>query len=274
MTEIGPNKEQKTESKGDSAKAVESAAQSSLFGEFMQSMKYSAVQRPYDGLNQLAGHVFGYEPAARELVKAPPPAESGSAAWYAQQAGAGLATVGEVLVLHRGLRSLAPGVKGSSLALGETALTGRMTAESLALSAGIYEGFATVSRENNFYKDRLGAAFSSAASVYAFGKLHSEGGKLLASEKVAEKGALGLVQSYPRLAGAATGFGAGGAASFIGVEVRTRTLEGRWASMDEVKNGVAAGSLLGMAFGAGFKPVAVNPRGMMRDASLRPQKGP
>jgi hypothetical protein len=270
MAEISPNQEQKKESKEDSAKAVESAAQSSLFGEFMQSMKYSAVQRPYDGLNQLGGHIFGYEPTARELVKAPTPAESGSAAWYAQQAGAGLATFGEVLVLHRGLRSLAPGVKGSSLALGETALTGRMTAESLALSAGLYEGFTTVSRENNFYRDRLGTAFSSAASVYAFGKLHSEGGKLLASEK----GALGFVQSYPRLAGAATGFGAGGAASFIGVEGRTRTLEGRWASMDEVKNGVAAGSLLGMAFGAGFKPVSANPRGMMRDASLRPQKGP
>ncbi len=270
MTEISPKKEQMSEAPEDSAKAAASAAQSSLFSEFMQSMKYSAVQRPYDGLNQFGGHIFGYEPAARELVKAPAPAESGSAAWYAQQAGAGVATFGEVLVLHRGLRSLSPGLKGSSLALGETALTGRMTAESLALSSGIYEGFTTVSRENNFYRDRLGTAFSSAASVYAFGKLHSEGGKLLASEK----GALGLAQSYPRLASAATGFGAGGAAAFIGVESRARTLEGRWASMDEVKNGVAAGSLLGMAFGAGFKPVSPNPRGMMRDASLRPQKAP
>lgn len=234
-------------------------ASSSLFDEFYGALKYTAVQKTYDGVAQAVNHLGG-DMAPRQLVKAPDQKELYSKEWMAQTAGAGLATIAGVMAVHKGLSSLgkATGVAtGSARTFGEV-VVGRTTARSLALSGAVYEGLTAQSRDDNsFWKDRLINSGVAGASIYAAARLHSGMSDMARlSQPIFGKSAASMIER--QLSHGGIGFVAGAAGGAISAEGHSILGKGQLASARDLSTQCLTGGIMGGAFGLIGRPVDNN----------------
>lgn len=240
--------------------ASESENSTPLHQEFLQSLAYTAVQRPYDGISQAVNY-FGGDLAKRNFVEAPSAAEVGSARWIAQQAGAGVATIGEVMLLHRGMRFATAGLgahTASSLAITESAVTGRVTAGSLAAASAIYEGLVTKSG-SNFFGDRLENAALAGSTMYIMGKTQIGLQNLNGVRTLAAHMPEGISGTLGRqMLSGASGFLAGAAGGAFGAESSSLLNHGKLASTSELAEKTFSSALMGGLFGAATKPAFEN----------------
>lgn len=246
----------------DNTRIEPSAAENStpLHQEFLQSLAYTAVQRPYDGISQAVNY-FGGDLAKRNFVEAPSAADVGSAKWIAQQAGAGVATIAEVMLLHRGLRFGAAALgahTASSLAITESAVTGRVTAGSLATAGALYEGLVTKSG-SNFYGDRLENAAVAGSSLYLMGKTQLGLQNLNSVRNLAAHMPEGISGTLGRqMMNGASGFLAGAAGGAFGAESSSLFKHGKLASTSELAEKTISSAFMGGLFGAVTKPAFEN----------------
>ncbi|CAN5308157.1 hypothetical protein BH11CYA1_BH11CYA1_45860 [soil metagenome] len=233
---------------------------SPLYQEFFQSLAYSAIQKPYDGITQAVNYCGG-DLSQRNLVNAPEAAEMGSAKWIAQQAGAGAATFGEVMLLHRGMRfagNLIGAQTASSLAITESAMTGRVTAGSLATAGALYEGLVTKSG-NNFFGDRLENAALAGSSLYLMGKTQIGLQNLNGVKTLAAHMPEGISGTLGRqMINGASGFLAGAAGGAFSAEAGSFIKQGKFASTSELAEKTFSSAFMGGLLGAVTKPAFEN----------------
>lgn len=234
-------------------------ASSSLFDEFYGALKYTAVQKTYDGVSQAVNHLGG-DITPRQLVKAPDQKELYSKEWMAQTAGAGLATIAGVMAVHKGLSSIgnATGlVTGSARTFGE-AVVGRTTAGSLALSGAVYEGLTAQSKDDNsFWKDRLINSGVAGVSIYAAARLHGGMSDMAhLSQPIFGKNAASVIERQITHSG--IGFIAGAAGGVISAEGHSILGKGQLASARDLSTQSLTGGIMGGAFGLIGKPVDKN----------------
>lgn len=241
-------------------KASADNSNSPLLQEFWQSLKYTAIQQPYDGIAQAVNH-FGGNIAKRNLVDAPDVADVGSSQWIAQQAGSGVAKLGGVLLLHRGMSFAGAAIgarTASTVALGESVATGRITVGSLATAGGIYEGLFTKSGEN-FFTDRLGNAAIGGTSMYIMGKAQLGMQGLNSVKNLAGQLSEGLSGTVGRQAmNGATGFLAGAAGGAFSAETSSLLKHGKLASPSELAEKTFSSAVMGGVFGTVTKPAFEN----------------
>lgn len=249
---LRPEQDNAKDSKAEVTGADSSAP---LLQEFWQSLKYTAIQQPYDGISQAVNH-FGGNIAKRNLVDAPDVAEVGSSQWIAQQAGSGVAKLGGVLLMHRGMSfaGAAIGARASTVALGESLATGRVTAGSLATAGGLYEGLVTKSGEN-FWTDRLGNAGIGGSSMYIMAKTQMglqglNGVKTMASHL--PEGLSGTVGR--QLMNGTSGFLAGAAGGAFSAETSSLFKHGKLASSSELAEKTFSSAVMGGLFGTITRP--------------------
>jgi len=253
------------------AEAKSSAgSHSPLHEEFFRSLAYTAVQQPYDGVSQAINY-FGGNVAKRTFVEAPVAAEVGSSQWMAQQAGAGVAKVTEILLLHRGLR-FAGGALGantaSSLALTESAVTGRVTAGSLATAGALYEGLVTKSGDN-FFGDRMSNAAVAGTSMYLMGRSQLGLQNLGAVKSLAAHMPEGISGTLGRqMLNGATGFLSGGVGGAFAAEAGSLYKNGKFASASELSEKTFSSAIMGGAFGLVTRPVLENVSSSQRTGAL------
>jgi len=230
-------------------------ADSTLLHEFWQSLKYTTIQQPCDGVTQAINH-FGGNIAARTFVEAPRETEFGSADWVAQQAGAGLAKIAGIMVLHKGISFGAAALTrtATSLTLAES-VAGKVSLGSLSVSGGLYEGIFSKSRENSFWKDRIANSTVGGLTMYAMGKT-----------QLGLQGATGLSRMSPegftgiagrQLANSLTGFISGATGGAVGVEVGSLMKQGKFASKQELGEAMLTSGVGGATFGLVTKPMAL-----------------
>ncbi len=242
---------------------------SPLLQEFWQSLKYTAIQQPLDGISQAVNH-FGGNIAKHNLVDAPDVAEVGSSQWIAQQAGAGVAKLGGVLLLHRGMSfaGAAIGARATTVALGESVATGRVTVGSLATAGGLYEGLVTKSGEN-FWTDRLTNAGIGGSSMYLMGKTQLgfqglSGVKTLAAHL--PEGLSGTVGK--QLINGAGGFLSGAAGGAFSAETSSLLKHGKLANTSELAEKTLSSAVMGGVFGTVTKPSFENVPSTHRSGAL------
>ncbi len=253
---LRPEQENAQDTKAEAAAADSSAP---LLQEFWQSLKYTAIQQPYDGISQAVNH-FGGNIAKRNLVDAPDVAEVGSSQWIAQQAGSGVAKLGGVLLMHRGMSfaGAAIGARASTVALGESLATGRVTVGSLATAGGLYEGLVTKSGEN-FWTDRLGSAGIGGTSMYIMGKTQLGIQGLSSIKSMASHLPEGLSGTVGRqLMNGASGFLAGAAGGAFSAETSSLFKHGKLASTSELAEKTFTSAVMGGVFGTVTKPSVEN----------------
>lgn len=248
--------------------AVDSS--SPLLQEFWQSLNYTAIQQPYDGISQAVNH-FGGNIAKRNLVDAPDVAEVGSSHWIAQQAGSGVAKLGGVLLLHRGMSFAGAAIgarTASSVALGDSLATGRVTVGSLATAGGLYEGLVTKSGEN-FWSDRLGAAGIGGTSMYIMGKTQLGIQGLGGVKNIAGHMPEGLSGTVGRqLMNGASGFLAGAAGGAFSAEASSLFKHGKLASTSELAEKTFSSAVMGGLFGTITRNAAENVVSPQRTGAL------
>lgn len=249
---LRPEQDNAKDSKAEVTGADSSAP---LLQEFWQSLKYTAIQQPYDGISQAVNH-FGGNIAKRNLVDAPDSAEVGSSQWIAQQAGSGVAKLGGVLLMHRGMSfaGAAIGARASTVALGESLATGRVTAGSLATAGGLYEGLVTKSGEN-FWTDRLGNAGIGGTSIYIMAKTQIGLQGLNSVKTMASHLPEGLSGTVGRqLMSGASGFLAGAAGGAFSAETSSLFKHGKLASSSELAEKTFSSAVMGGLFGTITRP--------------------
>ncbi len=242
---------------------------SPLLQEFWQSLKYTAIQQPLDGISQAVNH-FGGNIAKHNLVDAPDVAEVGSSQWIAQQAGAGVAKLGGVLLLHRGMSfaGAAIGARATTVALGESVATGRVTVGSLATAGGLYEGLVTKSGEN-FWTDRLTNAGIGGSSMYLMGKTQLGFQGLSGVKSLAAQLPEGLSGSVGRqLINGAGGFLSGAAGGAFSAEASSLLKHGKLAGTSELAEKTFSSAVMGGVFGTVTKPSFENVASTHRTGAL------
>ncbi|MBP9090366.1 hypothetical protein KBI23_05000 [bacterium] len=263
---LRPEQDNSKDSKVEAAVADSSAP---LLQEFWQSLKYTAIQQPYDGISQAVNH-FGGNIAKRNLVDAPDVAEVGSSQWIAQQAGSGVAKLGGVLLMHRGVSfaGAAIGARASTVALGESVATGRVTVGSLATAGGLYEGLVTKSGEN-FWTDRLGSAGIGGTSMYIMGKAQIGIQGLSSIKSMASHLPEGLSGTVGRqLMNGASGFLAGAAGGAFSAEASSLFKHGKLATTSELAEKTLSSAVMGGVFGTVTKPALENVVSPQRTGAL------
>jgi hypothetical protein len=242
---------------------------SPLLQEFWQSLKYTAIQQPLDGISQAVNH-FGGNIGKHNLVDAPDAAEVGSSQWIAQQAGAGLAKLGGVLLLHRGISfaGAAIGARASTVALGESVATGRVTVGSLATAGGLYEGLVTKSGEN-FWTDRLTNAGIGGSSMYLMGKTQLGFQGLSGVKSLAAHLPEGLSSTVGRqLINGTGGFLSGAAGGAFSAEASSLLKHGKLADTSELAEKTFSSAVMGGVFGIVTKPSFENVGSTHRTGAL------
>lgn len=250
---LRPEQENAQDSK---AEATATDSSTPLLQEFWQSLKYTAIQQPYDGISQAVNH-FGGNIAKRNLVDAPDVAEVGSSQWIAQQAGSGVAKLGGVLLMHRGMSFAGAAIgarTASTVALGESLATGRVTVGSLASAGGLYEGLVTKSGEN-FWTDRLANAGIGGTSMYIMGKTQLGIQGLSSIKSMASHLPEGLSGTVGRqLMNGASGFLAGAAGGAFSAETSSLFKHGKFASTSELAEKTFSSAVMGGVFGTVTRP--------------------
>lgn len=242
---------------------------SPLLQEFWQSLKYTAIQQPLDGISQAVNH-FGGNIAKHNLVEAPDVAEVGSSQWIAQQAGAGVAKLGGVLLLHRGMSfaGAAIGARATTVALGESVATGRVTAGSLAAAGGLYEGLVTKSGEN-FWTDRLTNAGIGGSSMYLMAKSQLGFQGLSGVKSLTAQLPEGLSGTFGRqLINGAGGFLSGAAGGAFSAETSSLLKHGKLADTSELAEKTLSSAVMGGVFGTVTKPSFENLPSTQRTGAL------
>lgn len=256
-------KDSKAEVKGSDSSAH-------LLQEFWQSLKYTAIQQPYDGISQAVNH-FGGNIAKRNLVDAPDIAEVGSSQWLAQQAGSGVAKLGGVLLMHRGMSFAGAAIgarTASTVTLGESIATGRVTVGSLATAGGLYEGLVTKSGEN-FWTDRLGNAGIGGTSMYIMGKTQLGIQGLSGVKSMAAHLPEGLSGTVGRqLINGASGFLSGAAGGAFSAETSSLFKHGKLASSSELAEKTFSSAVMGGLFGTITRPSVENVVSPQRTGAL------
>ncbi len=227
---------------------------SSLLHEFWQSLKYTTVQQPYDGVTQAINY-FGGNIAPRTLVEAPQAAKFGSPEWIAQQAGSGVSKIAGIMVLHRGISLGAAALMtrtASSLTLAESAVTGKVSLASLSASGGLYEGIVNKSAENSFWRDRFANTAVGSLTMYAMGKTQIGLQSATGLGRMAPEGFTGIAGR--QLANSVTGFISGATGGAVGVEVGALLKHGKLASSQELGEAMLTSGVGGATFGLVTKP--------------------
>ena len=240
------------QNKAAPAKEVE---HNSLFEDFYQSMAYTTVQRPYDGVSQLVNHLGG-NMKPKQLVEAPEAADVGSANWMAQQAGSGVAALAAILALHRGIGTISSslGRTAGSVALTESALTGKVTAKSLAASGALYEGLTSTSSENNFWKDRAVDAGIGGLSMYAMARTQIGLQNVTGVSRIAPETLSGLIGR--QLGNSGIGVFSGAAGGALSAEGSSLLKHGKLASPGELAERTISGAFLGGTLSLATRPGA------------------
>ena len=267
---LRPEEENAKDSKAEASIHASAENNSPLLQEFWQSFKYSTIQQPYDGISQAINH-FGGNIAKRNLVDAPDAADVGSSQWIAQQAGSGVARLGGVLLLHRGmsLTGAALGARtASTVALGESVATGRVTVGSLATAGGLYEGLVSKSGEN-FWTDRLTNAGIGGTSMYIMGKTQLGIQGLSSVKSMASHLPEGLSGSIGRhMLTGASGFFAGAAGGAFSAEASSLFKHGRLATTSELAEKTLSSAVMGGVLGSVSKPSFDNVASNQRSGAL------
>ena len=255
-----PLRPEQDSAKDSKAEVTGSDSSAPLLQEFWQSLKYTAIQQPYDGISQAVNH-FGGNIAKRNLVDAPDVAEVGSSQWLAQQAGSGVAKLGGVLLMHRGMSFAGAAIgarTASTVALGESIATGRVTVGSLATAGGLYEGLVTKSGEN-FWTDRLGNAGIGGTSMYIMGKTQLGIQGLSGVKSMAAHLPEGLSGTVGRqLINGASGFLSGAAGGAFSAEAGSLFRHGKLASSSELAEKTFSSAVMGGLFGTITRPAVEN----------------
>ncbi|HEY9757318.1 MAG TPA: hypothetical protein V6C97_19270 [Oculatellaceae cyanobacterium] len=218
-----------------------------VFADLWQSVKYSAVQQPYEGLSQLANHL-GAHITTKELVDKP--VESNSTVHeVAQDIGSALgqlpALAGLYLASRFGLGRVAEDFTASYSVYSRD----YMAANSLAISGGLYSGLTTKSRDGEFVGDRLKAVVAGGLTMYAAGRtqirLQNEFG--LAGLPMSSDIGANLAQ---RGANAALMTASGAVGGLVNAESKALMYQHRPASLPELANSAVKYGAFGATFGA------------------------
>jgi hypothetical protein len=243
------------ESDRNSTAANVQAEPNALIEDFWQSLKYSTVQKPYDGVSQLVNELGG-DIKPRQLVEAPEAADVGSANWMAQQAGSGLAVLGGILALHKGIGAVSSsfGKTAATVALTESAVTGRITARSLAASGALYEGLTASSSADNFWKDRAINAGVGGLSIYTMAKMQTGLQGLTGVSKMAPEGVSAVIGR--QFANSGLGVFSGATGGALAAETSSLLKHGKLASPESLAEHTLSGAFLGGTFSLAMKPGA------------------
>lgn len=226
--------------------------------DLIDSALYSAVQRPMEGMVQIAGKVSealggSYFEAPRWIAK-PQEREAWSSGWCAQQIGNVAGTVPWILGANKGIRCLSGGPMArfagtaNTVSLSRAALVGT----EIGATGALYEGLLRPVDPDNFMFERLrntGAAFT------AYGVMGGTA-SLFSGAAPATVRALGDTFGG-RLAGrgvnGVVGFGAGG---FGGAthSLTEDTIEGRSVSLDRMGTRAGEFAVLGLGLGLLGRP--------------------
>ncbi len=145
-----------------------------------ESALHAAIQEPIDGVTQLANHISkpltGCSLPTLHLIDEPPPAQKGSAEWYAENIGTGIGRATDYIVLGTalsavGVAGMAGGAVGAMFE-SEGAATVAAAAARAATTGAIYGfGLIPATDDSHFWKQRtvdgLGWALGSASASLA-----------------------------------------------------------------------------------------------------------
>ncbi|HEY9683483.1 MAG TPA: hypothetical protein V6C86_18035 [Oculatellaceae cyanobacterium] len=255
-------------SEGNKAISQDKAPQQatpSVWGDMWQSAKYSGIQKPYEGLSQLADHL-GAHITTKELVDKPVEPTSG-AHKVAQEVGSALgqlpALTGLYLASRFGLGRIAEDFTGSCSIFSRD----YMAANSLAISGALYSGLTTKSREGEFVNDRLKATAIGGMTMYAMGRtqirLQNQFG--IAGTQMSAEIGTNLAQ---RGVNAALTTASGVVGGLVNAESNSLFYQHRMASAAELGTGAVKYGALGTVFGFGARipdePIAMPGKTGMR----------
>lgn len=252
-TKILTQSDSKSDANADQSKTT---ASTNLFDEFYDSLKYTALQKPYDGISQAVNHLGG-NIRDRQIAEAPQERAAFTKEWAAQTAGAGIATIAGIMLTHKALSS------AGRVAAVETQLprsfgekiVGRTTAGSLAISGAVYEGLtAKASDPNSFWQQRIGNAAIAGASIYGAAKLHGSLTDLARlNQPIFAKGASSFAER--QLIHGGIGFGSGVAGGAFSAEAHSLLKDGKLANTKDLATQSLTGGIMGGAFGLAARPI-------------------
>jgi hypothetical protein len=233
-----------TKSQGQTVDAAR-VPEPSLAADLWQSAKYSFLQKPYDGLRQLANQA-GAHIEARDLVDKPTTPTSTSHK-IAQEIGAGIGQLPALLALYAGTKgALGRFSEGATSSFG-IACRENLTANSLALSGATYNGLTTVSRDGHFNSDRMNSAIVGGLTMYAIGKTQL-GFQNAAGLAGREMSADLLTNLGQRAANAGFGALSGSVGGFVNAESSSLLFKRHPASIPEVTSSMAKYGTFGFIF--------------------------
>jgi uncharacterized protein (TIGR00730 family) len=202
---------------------------------FTQSLGYNAVQRPYDGLSQLANHASGTTLLPKMALVDAPAQPTTTLANIGQYAGS---IVGSALPYVLLTHSVGAGAAKELAQLSTKELTAAASAPALlkAATSGAVFGLVLdpVADENHFWQGKLAAAASTAASMTA-----------LTAFQIKLKGTDASLLRNDAVSGALAGFPSGIVAANVSSVIR----DGKFASASDDLNAGVGGAFTGGIIG-------------------------